>query len=66
MTPYGAKGTGVAPLVGVAPCLANAIYNAIGIRFTEIPITPESVLKAIKRKAREERLAETISPARQV
>ena len=50
MTPYGAKGQGEAALVGTAPCIANAIYNAIGIRFNELPITPEKVLKAIKAK----------------
>ncbi|MEE8204603.1 MAG: molybdopterin cofactor-binding domain-containing protein, partial [Dehalococcoidales bacterium] len=52
MTPYGAKGQGEAALVGTAPCLANAIYNAIGIRFNEIPITPEKVRKAIQAKGK--------------
>ena len=47
---YGAKGFGEAPLVGVPGCLSNAIYNAIGIRFSELPITPERVLKALKGK----------------
>jgi CO/xanthine dehydrogenase Mo-binding subunit len=30
--------------------VANAVYHAIGIRFTEIPMTPEKVLKAIKER----------------
>ena len=46
--PFGAKEIGEQSTLGVAPAIANAIYNAIGIRFTEIPITPENVLKAIK------------------
>ncbi len=45
---YGAKGFAEAPTVGVAGCLSNAIYSAIGIRFKEIPITPEKVLAALQ------------------
>ena len=45
--PYGAKGFGEAPISAVPGCIANAIYNAIGIRFKELPITPEKVLKAL-------------------
>jgi len=45
--PYGAKGFAEAPVVATPGCLANAIYNAIGIRFKELPITPERVLEAI-------------------
>ena len=46
--PFGAKGIGEAPLAAVAPAVANAVYDAIGIRFSELPITPEKVWKAIK------------------
>ncbi|MCX6349319.1 MAG: molybdopterin-dependent oxidoreductase, partial [Candidatus Aureabacteria bacterium] len=46
--PYGAKGVGEAPTVPVAPAIANAIFDAVGVRFTELPITPEKVLKAMK------------------
>ncbi len=46
MTPYGAKGCGEAAQTGVAPCIANAIYNATGLRFTELPITAERVRQA--------------------
>jgi xanthine dehydrogenase molybdenum-binding subunit len=49
--PFGAKGIGEAALNPTAAAVANAIYQAIGIRFTEIPITPEKVLKALKQKA---------------
>jgi xanthine dehydrogenase molybdenum-binding subunit len=48
--PFGAKGIGEAALNPVAAAVANAIYDAIGIRFTEIPVTPEKVLKALKEK----------------
>jgi xanthine dehydrogenase molybdenum-binding subunit len=46
--PYGAKGFGEAPIVAVPGCIANAIYNAIGIRFRELPITPEKVVTALR------------------
>ncbi|TFG37773.1 MAG: xanthine dehydrogenase family protein molybdopterin-binding subunit, partial [Candidatus Aminicenantes bacterium] len=46
--PYGAKGIGELPLVGVAPAITCAIYNAIGVRLNEIPATPERVWKAIQ------------------
>jgi xanthine dehydrogenase molybdenum-binding subunit len=48
--PFGAKGIGEAALNPVAAAVANAVYNAIGIRFTKIPITPEEVLAALKDK----------------
>jgi CO/xanthine dehydrogenase Mo-binding subunit len=48
--PWGAKGVGEGTMVSSAPAIANAIYDAIGIRFHEIPITPEKVLTALKEK----------------
>jgi xanthine dehydrogenase molybdenum-binding subunit len=48
--PFGAKGIGEAALNPTAAAVANAVYHAIGIRFTEIPITPEKVLKALKER----------------
>ena len=36
------------PLMGVAPAITNALYNATGIRLNEIPATPERVWKVIK------------------
>jgi xanthine dehydrogenase molybdenum-binding subunit len=50
--PFGAKGIGEAALNPTAAAVANAVYHAIGIRFTEIPITPEKVLKALRDKNR--------------
>jgi len=49
--PFGAKGIGEAALNPTAAALVNAVYDAIGIRFTEIPMTPEKVLSALKQKA---------------
>ena len=48
--PFGAKGLGEAALNPVPAAYANAIYNAVGIRFYELPITPEKLLKAIMEK----------------
>jgi len=47
--PFGAKGIGEAATNPVTAAYGNAIYNAIGVRFYELPITPEKVLRAIKR-----------------
>lgn len=49
--PYGARGIGEPAMVPGAPAIANAIYNATGCRFTEMPITPERMLKALQEKA---------------
>lgn len=46
--PFGAKGIGEPVMIPVAPAILNAIYDAIGVRITEIPVTPERLLKAIK------------------
>ena len=48
--PYGAKGIGEPGLVPSAPAIANAIYDAVGIRLKELPMTPERILKALKEK----------------
>ncbi len=50
--PYGAKEVGQGPLLPVMPAVANAVYDAVGVRVDEIPITPEKVLKALKKKGR--------------
>ena len=48
--PFGAKGIGESAMCPTAPAIANAIYNATGIRLTHLPMTPERILKAIKNK----------------
>ncbi len=49
--PFGAKGVGETGYIAVAPAIANAIYNAVGIQLTELPITPEKILKALAEKS---------------
>ncbi len=46
----GAKGLGEPPRIPPAAAIANAVYNAIGVHIREIPMTPEKVLQALKRK----------------
>ncbi len=53
--PYGARGIGEPAMGPGAPAIANAIYNATGCRFTEMPITPERMLKALQEKAAAEK-----------
>lgn len=47
--PFGAKGVGEPGLVPTAPAIANAVYNAVGVRIFDLPITPEKVLNALKK-----------------
>ncbi len=48
--PFGAKEAGQGPLLPVPPAIANAIYDAIGVRIDETPITPDKILKALEEK----------------
>jgi 4-hydroxybenzoyl-CoA reductase subunit alpha len=50
--PFGAKEAGQGPLLPVIPAVANAIYNALGVRIDEVPITPDKVLKAMNDKSK--------------
>jgi len=45
--PFGAKGVGEPGLVPTAPAIANAIYDAVGVRVRDLPITPEKLLAAL-------------------
>jgi 4-hydroxybenzoyl-CoA reductase subunit alpha len=49
--PFGAKEVGQGPLLPVMPAIANAVYDAVGVRIDEVPITPEKVLAALRSKA---------------
>jgi len=49
--PFGAKGIGEPTMMGIVPAIANAIYDAIGVRVTEVPITAERLLQAIREQA---------------
>jgi CO/xanthine dehydrogenase Mo-binding subunit len=53
--PFGAKGMGEGAMLPIAAAVANAIEDAVGVRITELPITPERVLMALQ--AKQERAA---------
>jgi CO/xanthine dehydrogenase Mo-binding subunit len=52
--PYGAKEAGEGPLHPIIPAIANAIFDAVGVRLREIPFTPDRVLAALAEKATEQ------------
>jgi hypothetical protein len=49
--PFGAKEVGQGPLLPIMPAVANAVYDAVGVRIDEVPITPDKILKALADKA---------------
>jgi 4-hydroxybenzoyl-CoA reductase subunit alpha len=49
--PFGAKEVGQGPLLPIMPAVANAVYDAVGVRIDEVPITPEKIVKALAEKA---------------
>lgn len=51
--PWGAKGVGEDPIIAIGPAIANAIHDAVGVRFRHYPITPENVLDALRAKSKE-------------
>ncbi|MFC1572031.1 xanthine dehydrogenase family protein molybdopterin-binding subunit [Candidatus Eisenbacteria bacterium] len=46
--PAGAKGIGEAPSICISPAIVNAVHNATGVRFYELPLTPEKVLRTLQ------------------
>jgi CO/xanthine dehydrogenase Mo-binding subunit len=50
--PFGAKGLGEPPYGPPAPAIANAIYNAVGVRITELPMNIRSVLEGLSKKSK--------------
>lgn len=48
--PYKGKGIGENPISPVSPAIANAVYDAVGVRISDLPITAEKVLKALREK----------------
>ncbi len=59
--PFGAKGLGETALIPAAPAIANAVEDAVGVRITELPITPERVLSALQQKQEEKVKKSTLS-----
>jgi 4-hydroxybenzoyl-CoA reductase subunit alpha len=49
--PFGGKEVGQGPLLPIMPAVANAVYDAVGVRVDQIPVTPEKILRALKAKA---------------
>ena len=49
--PFGAKEVGQGPHLPIPPAVANAVFDAVGVRVDEVPVTPEKVLRALKAKA---------------
>ena len=62
--PYGAKEAGQGPLLPVMPALANAIFDAVGVRVDQVPIHPDHVLKGLqaKKNGRDPRVGPTKFP----
>ncbi len=49
--PFGAKEVGQGPLLPILPAVANAVFDAVGVRIDEMPMTPEKIARALKAKA---------------
>ena len=49
--PFGAKGVGETGILGIAPAIANAVRDAIGVRITRLPLTPESIVTALEERS---------------
>lgn len=62
--PFGAKEVGQGPLLPIMPAVANAVFDAVGVRVDETPVTPEKVLAALdaKAKGKEPRVGPTAFP----
>jgi len=62
--PFGAKEVGQGPLLPIMPAVANAVYDAVGVRIDEVPITPDKIMKALaeKKAGREPRFGPTHFP----
>jgi len=61
--PFGAKEAGEGSLAGTIPAIANAIYDAVGVRINTLPLSPEKILAAIQEKNRAAGKAGTTSGA---
>jgi putative selenate reductase molybdopterin-binding subunit len=50
--PFGVKAVAEIPLCGVAPAVGNAVYDAVGVQVLDIPITPEKVWRALRKRSK--------------
>jgi hypothetical protein len=50
--PFGAKEVGQGPLLPIMPAVANAVFDAVGVRVDQCPITPEAVMKGLEMRAK--------------
>ncbi len=57
--PFGAKEAGEGPLLPILPAVCNAVYDAVGIRTNELPITPDRMYRLIEAKCKEEGVGPT-------
>ncbi|HEY7294645.1 MAG TPA: molybdopterin cofactor-binding domain-containing protein, partial [Dehalococcoidia bacterium] len=60
--PYHIRGIGEAPCTPVAPAIANAVEDAVGVRIRELPITAEKVYAALKQRRQTAQVAESATP----
>ena len=58
--PFGAKEAGEGPLLPILPAVVNAVYDAIGVRVSELPITPDRLFKVIEKKCRTEGISDPL------
>ena len=58
--PFGAKEAGEGPLLPILPAVANAIYDAVGVRMYSLPITPDKLWKAVQRQNVTNRVASRV------
>ena len=63
--PFGAKEVGQGPLLPIPPAVANAVFDAVGVRIDEVPITPDKIVRALasKRAGKEPRVGPKAFPA---
>ena len=52
--PYGAKEAGQGPLLPVIPAVSAAVFDALGVWIDEVPVTPEKIVEALRRKEKGE------------
>jgi len=56
--PYGARGIGEHPVIAVAPAVLGAVRDALGVEFSEIPLTPEKIKAALEQRAAQQAAGE--------